>query len=62
MKITKRNFCEEKNMAEQFDLSPETKRVLEAKARRRLALREEFLKKASDPYRHASGEGGTVVS
>lgn len=31
------------------------------KHKRRLALREEYLKNISNPHRHATGEGGTVV-
>lgn len=49
-------------MAEQFDVSPERRKVLEENAKRRTFLRNECLKQASDPFRHATGEGGTVVS
>lgn len=48
-------------MAEQYDLSPKNKAILEANTKRKLFLREEFLKKFTDPYRHGTGEGGTVV-
>jgi hypothetical protein len=36
--------------------------VLAEKTQRRFFLREEFLKQASNPHRHATGEGGVVVS
>lgn len=49
-------------MADQFDVSPADRKKLEARARRRAALREEFFKLSTDPRRHASGEGGAVVS
>lgn len=49
-------------MVSQFDVTPEQKSIIEEKAKRRLALREEFLKQASNPFKHASGEGGAVVS
>lgn len=49
-------------MAPQYDITAEARRVLEEKAKRRLVLREEFLRKVSDPHRHGTGEGGTVVS
>lgn len=49
-------------MAEQFNVSSEQRKVLEDRARRRVALRNEFMKLQTDPLRHASGEGGTVVS
>lgn len=32
------------------------------KQKRRLQLRQEYLKQISDPHRHATGEGGTLVS
>ncbi|EEZ97756.1 hypothetical protein TcasGA2_TC011482, partial [Tribolium castaneum] len=47
-------------MAEQFDVSSERRKVLEENAKRRTVLRNFFLKQVSDPFRHASGEGGTV--
>ncbi|XP_017777382.1 PREDICTED: uncharacterized protein LOC108563268 [Nicrophorus vespilloides] len=47
-------------MAEQFDVSALQKQVLLEKAKRRTVLREEFLKQTSNPFRHASGEGGAV--
>ncbi|KAF2901015.1 hypothetical protein ILUMI_05155 [Ignelater luminosus] len=38
----------------------ENRKKLEARARRRAVLREEFLKLSTDPRRHAAGEGGAV--
>jgi hypothetical protein len=49
-------------MADQYDITPDRRKVLEENAKRRTVLRNEFLKQVSDPFRHASGEGGTVVS
>lgn len=49
-------------MADQYDLSPAEKQILIEKAQRREVLRNEFLKQASNPHRHASMEGGAVVS
>lgn len=49
-------------MAEQYDLAAKDIERLKANAKRRLELRNEFLKQQSDPFRHASGEGGHVVS
>ncbi|XP_066156443.1 NADH dehydrogenase [ubiquinone] 1 beta subcomplex subunit 4 [Euwallacea fornicatus] len=43
-----------------FDVSPETQRITQEKLQRKLYLRNEFLKQKSDPFRHASGAGGTV--
>ncbi|XP_065156240.1 uncharacterized protein [Atheta coriaria] len=47
-------------MAEQYDLAAKDIERLKANAKRRLELRNEFLKQQSDPFRHASGEGGHV--
>ncbi|CAG9823172.1 unnamed protein product [Phaedon cochleariae] len=47
-------------MSAEYDVSESTRRLLEEKAKRRLFLREQFLKLKSDPFRHASNEGGTV--
>lgn len=55
------NFCE-KMADKQFDLSPAKQQVLIEKAKRRETLRSEFLKLSTDPARHASNEGGYVVS
>ena len=49
-------------MADQFDCSADRRKILEENAKRRTFLRNVFLKEVSDPFRHASGEGGTVVS
>lgn len=45
----------------QFDVSLAEKRLLEEKAKRRFALRQEFLKQISDPHQHGTGESGAVV-
>jgi hypothetical protein len=45
----------------QYDVSPAEKRVVEAYAKRRAALREEYIKQITNPHRHGTGEGGTLV-
>lgn len=45
----------------QYNVDEKTQQVLLEKAKRRLVLREEFLKLKSDPFKFASGEGGAVV-
>jgi hypothetical protein len=45
----------------QYDVSPATKRSVEAYAKRRAALREEYIKQITNPHRHGTGEGGTLV-
>ncbi|XP_023019571.1 NADH dehydrogenase [ubiquinone] 1 beta subcomplex subunit 4 [Leptinotarsa decemlineata] len=47
-------------MSQQYDVDDATRKLLEEKAKRRLVLREQFLKMKSDPFQHATGEGGTV--
>ncbi|KAG5877275.1 hypothetical protein JTB14_038311 [Gonioctena quinquepunctata] len=47
-------------MSGQYDVDDTTRRLLEEKAKRRLFLREQFLKLKSNPFQHATGEGGTV--
>lgn len=49
-------------MAQQYDVSPAQRQLIEARAQRRAVLREEFMKQSTNPFKHASGEGGTVVS
>lgn len=49
-------------MAEQYDVTAAERRRLEDQARRRATLRAEFLKQASNPHLHATGEAGAVVS
>lgn len=44
------------------DLSKAEKEFLLRKHEQTLKLRAEFLQKSSNPFRHATGEGGTVVS
>lgn len=45
----------------QYNLDENTKNLLLEKAKRRSELRQEFLKLKTDPFRHASEEGGFVV-
>lgn len=45
----------------QFDISRQDLQILEEKAQRRAVLKQEYLKQISNPHRHASMEGGTVV-
>ncbi|KAF5270406.1 hypothetical protein FQR65_LT05594 [Abscondita terminalis] len=47
-------------MADHYDVTPVEKNILLERAKRRTILREEFLKLSTDPFRHASAEGGTV--
>ena len=47
-------------MAEQYDVTRCEKELLLQKAKRRAQLREEFLRKTTNPMQHASGEGGIV--
>ncbi|CAH0553761.1 unnamed protein product [Brassicogethes aeneus] len=47
-------------MSQQVDLSLEEQKILAEKTQRRAALRNEYLKLKSDPFRHATGEGGAV--
>ncbi|CAG9857081.1 unnamed protein product [Phyllotreta striolata] len=42
------------------DLSQAHREVLEARAKRAAVLREQFLKEKFNPFKHATGEGGTV--
>lgn len=44
------------------DLSKAEKDLLLRKHEQTMKLRAEFLKQSSNPFRHATGEGGTVVS
>lgn len=43
-----------------FEQTAEERRILLEKAQRRAALRAEFLKQTSNPFKH--GEGGALVS
>jgi len=45
----------------QYGLSTSEKRDFEEYAKRRTALREEYIKQITNPHRHGAGEGGTVV-
>lgn len=44
------------------DLSKAEKEFLLRKHEKTMKLRAEFLKQSSNPFRHATGEGGTLVS
>jgi hypothetical protein len=45
----------------QYDDSAATKRTVEAYAKRRALLREQYIKQITNPHRHGTGEGGTLV-
>ncbi|XP_015592355.1 uncharacterized protein LOC107266414 [Cephus cinctus] len=45
---------------DQYDITPRNREILEFRASRRNALRQEFLKETLNPHRHASGIGGAV--
>ncbi|GFG33744.1 hypothetical protein Cfor_05104 [Coptotermes formosanus] len=45
----------------QYDVSAKEKRLVETYAKRRLALREEYIKQITNPHRHGAGEGGILV-
>ncbi|XP_028133577.1 uncharacterized protein LOC114328828 [Diabrotica virgifera virgifera] len=47
-------------MSKAYDLDPAAVKVIEAKAQRRADLRQQFLKLKSNPFIHATGEGGAV--
>ena len=49
-------------MGEQYNVTPEQRRLLENRAKRRLELRNEFLKQTSNPFRSAAEDGGYLVS
>lgn len=42
-----------------YEQSAEVRQILTEKAKRRAVLRAEYIKQASNPYKH--GEGGVVV-
>lgn len=44
------------------EISQGERELLLKKHERALKLRAEYLKQISNPYRHATGEGGTLVS
>uniref|UniRef100_R4V2S5 NADH dehydrogenase [ubiquinone] 1 beta subcomplex subunit 4 n=1 Tax=Coptotermes formosanus TaxID=36987 RepID=R4V2S5_COPFO len=44
----------------QYDVSAKEKRLVETYAKRRLALREEYIKQITNPHRHGAGEGGIL--
>lgn len=46
---------------EQYGISRHEMKLVEQAAKRREALRNEYLKLRTNPHRHATGEGGFVV-
>ena len=46
----------------QFDTSAHERRLVDEYAKRRAALRQEYIKQITNPHRHGTGEGGTLVS
>ncbi|PSN53200.1 hypothetical protein C0J52_04504 [Blattella germanica] len=52
----------EKMADKQFDASSADKRSVEEYAKRRAALRQEYIKQITNPHRHGTGEGGTLDS
>ena len=46
----------------QVDESPKERRLVEERARMRAQLRTEYIKQWTNPYRHASLDGGYIVS
>lgn len=54
--------CIGRKMADkQYDVSEATIRSAEAYAKRRAILRQEYIKQITNPHRHGTGEGGTLV-
>lgn len=49
------------NMSDTFVQPAAERALLVAKAERKAALRAEYNKQITNPFRHATGEGGTVV-
>jgi hypothetical protein len=45
----------------QYDVPAKDKSLVEEYAKRRLVLREEYIKQITNPHRHGTGEGGTLV-
>ncbi|XP_069700382.1 NADH dehydrogenase [ubiquinone] 1 beta subcomplex subunit 4 [Periplaneta americana] len=43
-----------------YDVSTSEKRLVDEYAKRRAALRHEYIKQITNPHRHGTGEGGTV--
>lgn len=49
-------------MAETYDVSPEFRKLFERKQKQRAEFRAHYLKEWLNPYRHATQEGGHIVS
>lgn len=45
----------------QYDVPAKDKRLVEEYAKRRAILRDEYIKQITNPHRHGTGEGGTLV-
>jgi hypothetical protein len=45
----------------QYDVPTKDKRLVEEYSKRRAVLREEYIKQITNPHRHGTGEGGTLV-
>lgn len=44
-----------------IDLTREEQKILQQKHARRLELRKEYIKQINNPYKHATGDSGTLV-
>jgi hypothetical protein len=45
----------------QYDVTAKDKRLVQEYTKRRAVLREEYIKQITNPHRHGTGEGGTLV-
>jgi len=45
----------------EYHVTAKNKRLVEDYAKRRTVLREEYIKQRTNPHRHGTGEGGTLV-
>ncbi|KAJ9573762.1 hypothetical protein L9F63_008845, partial [Diploptera punctata] len=52
--------CFGKMADRQYDVSAAERRRVEEYAKRRAALRQEYIKQITNPHRHGTGEGGTL--
>ncbi|XP_049805340.1 uncharacterized protein LOC126248418 [Schistocerca nitens] len=46
---------------QQFGVSRQNRDLIEAAAKRRALLRQEYIKLTTNPHRHATGEGGVLL-
>lgn len=49
-------------MAKSYDLSAEQRKLQELRYKRRVELRSLYWKEITNPHRHATGEGGSLVN